>query len=223
MGYRGKLAERERARQLRAQAWTLKEIAEHLGVSKSSVSVWVRDVEFTPRPRHPGQNGGAQPPRPHAQRERKLAQIDLMNELGRERTGALTRRDALIAGVALDAGEGTKTDGDVAFANTDAGLMRFFCRWLRTFFEVDEDRLRVRLYLHQGLDLEAATVFWSTCTGVPASQFGKPYRAAADPTLRTAKHRHGCATVSYSCSATHREIMGLVRALPAAPWSAIDR
>jgi hypothetical protein len=36
MGYRGKVAERERARELRAQAWTLKEIASELGVSRSS-------------------------------------------------------------------------------------------------------------------------------------------------------------------------------------------
>jgi hypothetical protein len=46
VGYRGKLAERERARQLRAQAWTINEIVAEPGVSKSSVSVWVRDVEF---------------------------------------------------------------------------------------------------------------------------------------------------------------------------------
>jgi hypothetical protein len=46
VGYRGKLAERERARDVRAQAWTINEIVAELGVSKSSVSVWVRDVEF---------------------------------------------------------------------------------------------------------------------------------------------------------------------------------
>jgi transcriptional regulator with XRE-family HTH domain len=45
MGYRGKVAEQERARELRAEAWALVEIANELGVSKSSVSLWVRDVE----------------------------------------------------------------------------------------------------------------------------------------------------------------------------------
>jgi transcriptional regulator with XRE-family HTH domain len=48
MGYGGKSVERERARELRAQSWTLQEIADELGVAKGSVSVWVRDVEFTP-------------------------------------------------------------------------------------------------------------------------------------------------------------------------------
>ncbi len=46
MGYRGKVDEQNRARDLRAQAWTMEEIAEELGVSKSSVSLWTRDVEF---------------------------------------------------------------------------------------------------------------------------------------------------------------------------------
>lgn len=46
MGCRGKWKERERARELRSQAWPLEEIATELGVSKSSASIWTRDVEF---------------------------------------------------------------------------------------------------------------------------------------------------------------------------------
>ena len=52
MGYGGKFVARERARELRAQSWTLQEIADELGVAKGSVSVWVRDVDFTPKPRN---------------------------------------------------------------------------------------------------------------------------------------------------------------------------
>src|SRR6478736_6100069 len=52
VGYRGKTVEQQRARALRAEAWTLQEIASELGVSRSSVSVWVRDVTFDPKPRH---------------------------------------------------------------------------------------------------------------------------------------------------------------------------
>jgi hypothetical protein len=47
VGYRGKVKEQERARALRAQNRTLVDIAETLGVSKSSVSLWVRDVPST--------------------------------------------------------------------------------------------------------------------------------------------------------------------------------
>ena len=101
----------------------------------------------------------------------------------------------------------------MTFANTNDAMMSLFCRWLRTFFDVDESRLRVSLYLHLGLDLDAAVQHWSTVTGVPAAQFSKPYRAAADATMRTSRHVQGCATVRYGCSFTHRRVMGLVRAL----------
>jgi hypothetical protein len=40
-------------------------------------------------------------------------------------------------------------------------------RVLRRFFVVDESRLRVHLYLHEGLDLDAANAFWSDVTSIP--------------------------------------------------------
>jgi hypothetical protein len=115
--------------------------------------------------------------------------------------------------VALYAGEGSKGDGSVIFANSDPRMVAFFCAWLRRFFEIDESRLRVRIYLHQGLALAAATAFWSELTGIPEWQFRKPYRAVADPSICLTKHVHGCVSIGYSCSATHRSIMGLVGAL----------
>ena len=71
MGYGGKVAEQQRARVLRAEAWTLADIATELGVSKSSVSLWVRDVEFVPNPRR-----GTRPPRVSSLHLRKLEEIE---------------------------------------------------------------------------------------------------------------------------------------------------
>ncbi|MDP8930010.1 MAG: hypothetical protein M3O70_15940 [Actinomycetota bacterium] len=71
------------------------------------------------------------------------------------------------------------------------------------------------LYLHEGLDL-GAVHYWSDVTRIPPAQFSKPYRAAADPTLRAARHEHGCSSVRYSCSRTDRTITGLMDAMLAA-------
>ena len=160
MGCRGKVAEREQARELRAQVWTLAEIDEPMAA-------------------------------------------------GRERLGTMTDQEFLVAGVALYAGEGAKTQGAVKLANTDPRMILFFYQWLRRPFEIDEGRLRVQLYLHEGLDLEAARHFWSDVANVPHDQFLQPYRAVPDEGIRNNKHEHGCATVIYSCSRTHRTIMGL--------------
>jgi transcriptional regulator with XRE-family HTH domain len=208
VGYRGKTVEQLRARELRAQAWTLQEIADELGVSRSSVSVWVRDVVFEPKPR--------QRPifrNPSSLHLKKLAEIESADAWGRERIGTLTEDAFLAAGTALYAGEGAKADHSVKFANTDPVMVAFFCRWLRTYFDIDESRMRVTVYLHDGLDLDAAECHWSHVTGVPRHQFRAAYRARTDSSIRTTKHVNGCCYVVYSCSTVHRRIMGLVRAL----------
>lgn len=92
-------------------------------------------------------------------------------------------------------------------------MIAFFCAWLRRFFTIDESRPRLRLYLHDGLDLGAAEVFWSEPTGIPPHQFQTPYRAVPRAGIRKTKHERGCPSVIYSCTPTRRAIMGLVGAL----------
>lgn len=186
---------------------TLLDIAAELGVSKSSVSSWVRDIPIEIRRRTVVMR------RPNRLQREKAAQIEECDRLGIEGIGTLSDPAFLAAGVALYAGEGGKGDGKVTFANTDVRMVRFFCAWLRRFFDVDETRLRVRVYLHEGLDLDAAEEYWSAATRIPRSQFNKPYRAVANASIRKSKHEHGCAYVDYTCSRVHREIMGLMRAL----------
>ena len=136
-----------------------------------------------------------------------------MDAAGEDRLGTLGEQAFLAAGAALYAGEGAKRDSSVAFANSDPEMVRFFCAWLRAFFDIDETRLRLVLYLHTGRDLDAATTHWSVLTGIPPTQFTKAYRATPDASIRHNKHEHGCARVVYSCVHTHRAVMGLVRAL----------
>src|SRR5882757_1561919 len=99
MGYRGKVKEQEQARALRARNRTLADIARTLGVSKSSVSLWVRDVPFTPTLRLRGPHR-----RPHPAHEAKLRQIEALNRQGKERIGVLSDAEFMVAGVALYAG-----------------------------------------------------------------------------------------------------------------------
>jgi transcriptional regulator with XRE-family HTH domain len=115
MGYGGKFVERERARELRARSWTLQEIADELGVAKGSVSVWVRDVEFTPTPR----NRGHASHQPHPLQLRKLADIERCRVEAEAGVGELDERDLQMFALGLYAGEGSKTAGAVSMANTN--------------------------------------------------------------------------------------------------------
>jgi hypothetical protein len=193
---------------LRAEGRTLQDIADVLGVAKSSVSLWCRDMDVVVSRRPRSGNRST-----HPFHVAKIEEIEECNRLGVERLATLSEQAFLVAGAALYAGEGSKSDGKVLFANTNADMISFFCRWLRHFFAIDEERMRARIYLHQGLDLPRATAYWSAVTAIPEGRFRVPYRASPDPSIRHTKHEFGCVYVYYCCSRTHREVMGLVRAL----------
>lgn len=207
MGYRGKLEQQARGREMRAAGSTVPEIAAALGVARSSVSRWVHGLPLN-RPRRLSPDG-----RPSSLAVRKQEEVARLMAEGIERIGTISERDLLIAGTALYAGEGAKRDGAVGFTNVDPRMVALFMAWLRRCFEIDDSRLRLRLYLHEGLDVAAAASFWTEVTSIPAAQHLTPYRAADDESRRRTKHPMGCATVTYSCSRTHRAVMGLVEAL----------
>lgn len=208
MGYRGKTTERAKARELRAQNMTLADIAAELGVATSSVSAWVRDVSFTPSPRRYGPRV-----RPNALMQRKQAEIDELLAQGRARIAELSEREFLVAGAALYAGEGGKTDGSVNFVNSDPRIVALFLAWLRHFFVIDEDRLKLRVYLHEDLDLGAASRYWADVCGIPVERHNKAIRPKAAAVRKAVRHEMGLVRLDYSCSRTHREVMGLVSAL----------
>lgn len=220
MGYRGKVAEQERARDLRAQGWTLGEICEELGVSKASASLWCRDVEIDEaalterrRQRHLDGNRAARQRGPNKLQRRKAAEVAQMQEAGMRAVGTLSDRELLLVGAALYAGEGSKTPGEARLANSDPRIIQFFVEWLRRCFSVEIESMRLRLYLHEGLDIDVANGFWAEVTGIPVAQFRKPYRAVADPSIRRSKHPMGCPSIGVCSTSLHRRVMGVVDAL----------
>jgi transcriptional regulator with XRE-family HTH domain len=123
------------ARKLRALGLSYNEIAARLGVSKSSVSLWIRDM---PRPPHLGyeesRKRSAAGVRQFWEREyahREEARTAIAREIGE-----LTEREILIAGAIAYWCEGEKSKpyrrghDRVCFMNSDPGLVRFFLRFL---------------------------------------------------------------------------------------------
>lgn len=207
MGNGGKTWEREQARRRRSEGATLTQIADELGVSKGSVSMWCRDVEFEPTPRlrgHPSQ-------REHPARAVRLRDAEVARDEAETIVGSINERDLLMYGLGLYHGEGAKTQRMVKLTNTSPTLLAVFVTWLRRFFAVDEKRLRVRLHLHDQIDECTAVAFWSHVLGIPADQFHQTHRVVA----RSAgtKHPNGCASVVYSDAAMHRRVIALITAV----------
>ena len=193
---------------MRAAGWTVPAIALEVGAAKSSVSRWVADVPFTPGSRHRGGPTGSHPGHLARLRAEEAAKAAAHAEVG-----ALSDRDLFLVGLALYAGEGAKTGNAVRLSNTDPRLVCLFLRWLRQFFAIDESRVRVALYLHDDLDLDAANEYWSELCDVPISQFTKPYRAVVRSGRKQAKHVYGCPSIRYADVRIYRSVMAGVDAL----------
>lgn len=191
---------RARARELRAQGRTYNGIAAELGVSKSSCSLWLRDMPAAP-PRRPEEMSelrrqGALHRWAPILREREIERQH-QKLMAAHETGPLGRRDLLIAGAMLYWAEGSKSKPwrraeIVIFINSDPDLIRLFLAWLRMLGVVDE-RLALAVHIHESADVAAATKYWSQISGIPSERFLKP-------TLK----RHNPKTVRKNVGDTYR-------------------
>ncbi|TGN73715.1 hypothetical protein E5083_23210 [Streptomyces bauhiniae] len=166
---------RERARELRRQGHTYDQIEAALGCSRSSVSLWVRDLP-KPEPRDPTEQAKL------AARKRWDHELAIRDDQ-RRRTkaaataeiGAMTPRELFMTGVALYWAEGGKDKPyarreNVQFVNSDPGVIRVFLAWL-DLLEVERERLRYRVMIHMTADVEGAQRYWAGLVGVDTSAF----------------------------------------------------
>lgn len=111
-------------------------------------------------------------------------------------------------GLILYWGEGDKTGNYlVALTNTDSRILIYFILWLRKYFEIDENRLRCRLYIWDFLNERKAKEFWSKEVNIPVSQFTKSYISKSKPNVRKIRHKHGVCRISYGSTKIFGKIM----------------
>jgi len=214
---KGKLDLKIKAKELRKQGKSIKEIKKILDVSLSSVSVWVRDIKLTKSQlkdlylnKRSGNLKGSIVAAQNKIKQRELTTKNI-KEQSRKEIGFLSKRDRFIIGVAIYAGEGGKTDRDISFVNADPKMIKFMIDWFRDFCDVPEDKFRGSLYIHDNLNEKQAKNFWSSLTKIPINQFTKSYIVKNNKNrLRNIKHINGIFRIKISNANLHRRIIGWV-------------
>jgi hypothetical protein len=169
---------RAQARELRAAGRTYDEIQNALGVSKSSVSLWVRDLPRPPRVQNSEQRRQYMqdicwaPRRELRENERRITKAAAAREIGE-----MTDREIFIAGIGLYWAEGNKDKSyarreRVNFVNSDPNMIRVFLAWL-DLVGVDRSRLRFAVQIHESADVEAAEGYWRELVGATGTSFCK--------------------------------------------------
>ncbi|MCF3169687.1 hypothetical protein IPZ64_22605 [Streptomyces violaceoruber] len=207
---------REKARQLRLQGMTYDQIQVELGCSKSSISLWVRDLpkpepRYTEEERRARMNAGLANLRAGQDRERLETK-----RAARESIGKLSDRELFIAGVTLYWAEGMKDKPhsrreSLLFINSDPNVIKVYLRWL-DLLGVARDRLHIRVSIHESGDAPGAERFWSDVTGVPRTAFMRATLKKHNPKTNrrnTGATYHGCLVIYVTKSAElYRRVEG---------------
>lgn len=176
-----KSLERIRARELRLDGYSMKSIAQTVGVTTSTVSLWCRDIPLTElqmrklieRSRLGSLRGRLKGAK--VQQERRLALIEKYKEEGITKFSGVSEKEFFIAGVALYWAEGYRKGRKISFVNSDPSMMRFMISWFCRFFEVSLSEFRFRVDINE-IHLEREEIvknYWIETLGIPLSQFQK--------------------------------------------------
>lgn len=176
-----KLKEKEAAIRLRKKGKTFNEITAELKVAKSSVSLWVRNIDLPIKAQEriaslqtAGQKA-AQKSKTETTKRNLLRirqeSIDIIKDI------SLDKSMALITCSLLYWCEGSKSHNDTTFTftNSDPVLVQAFVALMRRAFVLDERKFRVRMHLHEYHSEQLQQKFWSKITGIPSQQFRKTY------------------------------------------------
>ncbi|WP_086694656.1 hypothetical protein [Streptomyces recifensis] len=207
---------REQARELRRQGCTYDQIEAALGCSRSSVSLWVRDLPKPERKRSPeeaaaiSRKGWEEKLRIRDEERRRT------KDEARRRVGALTDRELFLVGVGLYWAEGAKDKPydrreHVTFVNSDPGMITTFLAWL-DLLDVERERLRFTVMIHETADVPGAERFWAEVVDADRAAFNKTSLKKHNPkTVRrnTGDSYRGCLVIKVLKSADlYRRIEG---------------
>ncbi|MFD9966983.1 hypothetical protein [Streptomyces sp. NPDC059017] len=168
---------RAKARELRLQGMTYDQIQVELGCSKSSISLWVRDLPAPVR-RTPAEQASlaARKRWEHEGPRREAARQQAKSRAAAE-VGALTDRELHLIGVGLYWAEGTKDKPHarrerVTFVNSDPDMITLFLAWL-DLLGVERTRLRFHVMIHESAEVHTAERYWADLVGADVATFGK--------------------------------------------------
>jgi transcriptional regulator with XRE-family HTH domain len=168
---------RDKARELRLQGWTYDQIQVELGCSKSSISLWVRDLPKPERRRSPEDASAIARRGWEAALQSREEERQHTKATAKQAVGNLSDREVFLAGVVLYWAEGAKDKSysrreRLQFINSDPDVISFFLHWLDVL-GVERERLRFRVSIHESADVADAEEFWAGLVGVEPSVLQK--------------------------------------------------
>lgn len=174
-----KAKEKKIAIEMRKQGKSMNEIAKKLGVSKGSVSLWVRDIKLTKEQRKTLSLKGFSVDAIEKRRINRLknehCKRRLVIDKARKDIKEISDYELKIVGAVLYLGEGRKNQRTVSVANADPDVIKMMMKFFRKICKVKEEKFRGHIHIHSHFNVKKAEKYWSEITNIPLSQFYKTY------------------------------------------------
>lgn len=200
-------------KKLRQDGFSLREISEALAISKSTASLWLREVEMTgsgkmrfddliKRANRKGVKILA------AKKSRYLQDLDRGCSVLQKKK-KYSRDDLKIFLALLYWGEGAKTGKRLAFINSDPGMVRTYLKLLRSSFTIREDKIIAWLHLHDYHDRPGMIDFWSKITGIDSDRIN--IYSKKNTGVRKKVDYKGCISINYHDYRIFDEVMLIIK------------
>lgn len=210
-----KRIEKLKAIELRKSGWSTPKIAKELNVAKSTVFMWVKDVELTQIQRdilfrNKGSNWVAG--------VKKHIEKCKNKRLDYQKVGAtenITDDWMHAAGCMLYWAEGHKRKNTLAFTNTDKNMVKFFIDFIRKFYHVENEQITISFQYHTQNDLSKEDIFnyWIDLLKLEGCRKSKPYckdKFSSSSTRKT-KHKYGIVRLQVSNTEIVNKIWGSIQ------------
>jgi len=164
---------KEKAVYYRKKGYSYKMISEKLGLSKSTLSYWLKEIPFAPNKyvlERIKLNQIRSGLRQHHQKVKSIRQI---KKRAKKEIGKIAKRDLLMLGIGLYMGEGTKSQESIRIINSDPEIIKTAIVWFQEICGVPKENFRLSIHLYPDHNEKEVLKFWSKITGIPLSQFGK--------------------------------------------------
>lgn len=169
-----------KAQKLRRNGLSIKSIASKLEVSKSSVSIWCKNIILTKKQRdvllknsiiagYKGRLLGAM-----MNKKKKEKIISFYRLKGKKEINKLSRKNFLIAGLALYWGEGSKNK-QLNFVNSNPSIILFMFKWFQIIMNIKKDEFMPRIFINEihKPRINKVLEFWNSLLKLPKEQFRK--------------------------------------------------
>lgn len=196
---------------------SLCEIAGILGVSKSSVSLWVRDLPLSQQEiKKRKMVGWTIAGKTRAKKARAIRIQYQLN--GRDMAEKHKNNPLFMGGCMMHWAEGAKTRNCANICNTDSYFLRLWMRFMTQFFKVEQTdfRIHIKCYLNNNKTQREIEEYWIQQLNISKSCFTKTTIIKKHPmSSGVKKNRHPYGTVSLKVNSTQivQQIWGAIKFL----------